>query len=273
VLSPRLARSDRRSAEGAFVDPEKANGVSKTVIRFVLSACAIAALSAQSPAPSPSPDKPLRHLEYAYSVSVQGIDASEFNGLNGGVETSSGAGGAVTSDGADGTMMVDIMGVNPNGTLRVRISETVKDQPRPRQAFTCDVSGNTTVLCPSVPAPSAAQWVLLSYLGREFVDGAPWTADGHWSRNESSDEFALQEDFTLVDAGKDNKAVVQETKKMDLHNGGFSTATSTITITYDRKLEVPDVIRDEVVTSGGNNTGQAHYTFTLTKDSFGPAAK
>jgi hypothetical protein len=110
--------------------------------------------------------------------------------------------------------------------------------------------------------------VLLSYLGRQFIDGAPWTADGHWQRTETSAQFTLQEDFTLVDAGNGKKVVVQELRKMDIHNGGFSTQSSTITINYDRAMEVPDHVRDEVVASGANAASSAHYEFTLVKDSF-----
>ena len=110
--------------------------------------------------------------------------------------------------------------------------------------------------------------MLLSYLGRQFIDGAPWTADGHWQRTETSSAFTLQEQFTLVDAGNGKKVVVQELRKMDMHNGGFSSQASTITINYDRALEVPDHIRDEVVSSGANAAGSAHYDFTLLRDSF-----
>lgn len=210
----------------------------------------------------------MRHLEYAFSVSENGITSYEVNGINGGVETASGALGRSGNIGGDGTMYVDVMSVAPDGALVIRISELVRNQPHPGDAYTCNVYGNTSVFCPAIPAPSAAQWVLLSYLGRRFIDGAPWTADGHWQHAETSTAFNLQEDFTLVDAGNGKKVVVQELRKMDIHNGGFNSQSSTITINYDRAMEVPDHIRDEVVSSGDNAASSAHYEFTLRSDSF-----
>ena len=165
-------------------------------------------------------------------------------------------------------MFVDILSVAPDGALVVRISELVQYEPRPRAAYTCSAYGNTGVICPSVPAPSQAEWVLLAYLGRQFVDGAPWDASGHWQRKESSAQFESEEDFTLVDAGDGKKVVVSEVKKTTLHNGGFASQTADITINYDRAREVPDVIRDDVVTAGGSEASHAHYVFTLTRDSF-----
>lgn len=241
-------------------------------LALALSLLGLAALTAQTPAPvaSPAPasGKPMRHLEYSFSVSTQGLESYEFNGINGGVETTNGAGNVASSIGGNGTMFVDILSVAADGALVVRISELVQNEPRPRAAFTCTVYGSTSVLCPSVPAPSQAEWVLLGYLGRQFIDGAPWDASGHWQREESSAQFNIEEAFTLVDAGNGKKVVVSEVKKTTLHNGGFANQTSNVTINYDRAMEVPDVIRDDVETAGGNEASHAHYVFTLTRDSF-----
>lgn len=228
--------------------------------------CALVSLSAQAPSPdaSTAPAKPLRHLEFAFSVSEQGVVGYDFNAISGDTEKASGAGNASTGNG--GTMYADILSLAPDGSLVIKISEQMKNEASVRQPFTCNVYGNTAVLCPSVPAPSAAQWVLLSFLGREFIDGAPWTADGHWQRKQSSSQFTTEEDFTLVNAGDGKKVVVSETKKVDTHDGS-STQTSNITVNYDRAMEVPDVIRDEVVYSGGSSAGHARYEFRLTRDS------
>jgi len=251
-------------------------------LALALSLLGLAVLTAQTPTPSasaaPASGKPMRHLEYSFSVSTQGLESYEFNGINGGsgtfngtnggVETTNGAGNVARSIGGNGTMFVDILSVAADGALVVRISELVQNEPRPRAAFTCTVYGSTSVICPSVPAPSQAEWVLLAYLGRQFVDGEPWDASGHWQRKESSAQFEIDEAFTLVDAGNGKKVVVSEVKKTTLHNGGFANQTSNVTINYDRAMEVPDVIRDDVETAGGNEASHAHYVFTLTRDSF-----
>jgi len=233
----------------------------------LLSVCGVAGLTAQTPAPVSSSVKPLRHLEYSFNVAVEGLQSYKVTDTKG-VQTVNNAGNAVPPEGGNGTMFVDILSVAPDGALVVRISELVQSEPRPRAAYTCNVYGSTSVFCPSAATPSAAEWLLLSYLGRQFIDAAPWDAQGHWQRKEQSDEFNIEEDFTLVDAGDGKKVVVREIKTTQLHNGGFDNQTSDITINYDRAMEVPDIIRADVATSGGNEASSASYVFTLVHDSF-----
>jgi hypothetical protein len=237
-------------------------------VAFSLSLCGLVGLTAQTPAPASSSAKTLRHLEYAFSVSGEGLQSYEFNASHGGVATVNSQGKVAAPEGGNGTMYVDVVSLAPDGALVVRIAELVRGDPRPRQAYTCNVYGNTSVLCPSMPGPSEAEWVLLSYLGRQFVDGAPWDSQGHWQRKEQSTQFQMQEDFTLVDAGDGKKVIVREVKETRLDNGGFDSQTSDVTINYDRSMEVPDVVRDEVATTGGDEASHASYQFTLQRDSF-----
>ena len=147
-------------------------------LRCALLLCGLAALSAQTPAPlpalspgpTPTPGKPLRQLEYTFSVGVQGLQNYAVEPGGSGVQTVDKGGHVATPEGGSGTMYVNVLSVAPDGALVVRIAELVQGDPRPRQAFTCSVYGNTSVLCPSMPSPSEAEWVLLSYLGREFVE-------------------------------------------------------------------------------------------------------
>jgi hypothetical protein len=231
----------------------------------LLSVCAVVGLTAQTPAPARPSGKPLRHLEYSFNVAVEGLQNSKVSGANG-VQTVNNAGNAVATQSSTGTMLVDILSVAPDGALVVRISELVAGASRP--AYTCNIYGSTSVFCPSAATPSAAEWLLLSYLGRQFIDAAPWDAQGHWQRKEQSSEFNIEEDFTLVDAGDGKKVVVREIKTTQLQNGPFDTQTSDITINYDRAMEVPDIVRADVATAGGNVASSASYVFTLVHDSF-----
>ncbi len=225
------------------------------------------ALTAQTPAPASPPGKPLRHLEYSFNVAVQGLQTSKVTGSNG-VQTLNVAGNLVAPEAGSGTMLVDVLSVAPDGALVVRISELVQNETHPRPAYTCNVYGSTSVFCPSTATPSAAEWLLLSYLGRQFIDAAPWDAQGHWQRKEQSAEFNSEDNFTLVDAGDGKKVIVREIKTMQLQGGPFDTQTSDITINYDRAMEVPTVIHADVATAGGNETNSASYVITLEKDSF-----
>jgi len=224
---------------------------------------------ANAPAASPAPAaKPLRHLEYAFIVGYQGVRGGQFNGIGNGVNTSNGVASVASSTGGHGTMDVDVLSIASDGALVVRISETVYLEARPRQAYTCEVYGNTAVVCPSVPAPSQAEWVLLSYLGRQFVEAAPWDAQSHWQRKAETAQYSLQEDFTIRDTGDGKHVLIRETKKTEIHDGGFSTQTEEAAITYDRSMEVPDAVHDDLVASGGGGSGHSSFDFQLSKDSF-----
>ncbi|MGB8909006.1 MAG: hypothetical protein WCC84_09685, partial [Candidatus Cybelea sp.] len=130
------------------------------------------------------------------------------------------------------------------------------------------VYGDTTVACNSVSSPSEAEWVLLGYLGRRFIDNAPWDAQGHWQRSLRTPQYSLQENFVLVDAKNDRDVVLHESKKLNLSDINLEQQISEVTIDYDRTMEVPDVIRDEVSASSDIEGSHASYLFTLVRDSF-----
>jgi len=220
-------------------------------------------------AQTPATAKPLRHLEYSFTADYEGVSEYHFNGING---SNSGVGGVNSSEGGSGKMDIDVLSITPEGALQVQITEWVQNEAHPGQAYTCTVFGNTAVLCPSVPAPSAAEWVLLSYLGRQFVDGAPWDAQHHWQRKSDTSEYSLVEDFTMDPSSDDKRALIRETKKMVLHNGGFSSQTEDVVIRYDRAMEVPVAISDQLQDNGTAGSGHSQYAFNLVSDSFAKAA-
>ncbi|MGA8326044.1 MAG: hypothetical protein WB757_08190 [Candidatus Cybelea sp.] len=234
----------------------------------VLSLVFPALLGAASPGPaaSASPGAPLRQLTYAFSVHKEGMAGPEYSGADSTVANSP---GDSTTDGGQGTMQADVLSVTADGALLVRISEKVDSEPQARQAYTCTVYGDTTVTCPSAPAPSQAEWLLLSYLGRRFVDGAPWDAHGHWQQTQTIAKFTLHEDFTKSGDRDPKHVVVHESKVFEMSNGGFSSQREDIRITYDRSMEVPTAIHDDLVSTGDpGSTGHATFDFSLKNDSF-----
>jgi hypothetical protein len=199
--------------------------------RTVACLCTIAfvCLTGQTPAPIAVPaapaTKPLRHLEYTFVVDHQGMREQHFNGIGSGVKTSNGVRRISSSNGGHGTMDIDVLSIASDGALVVRISESVYLEAHPRQPYICTVYGNTAVTCPSVPAPSEAEWVLLGYLGRQFVEAAPWDAQHHWQRKADTAQYSLQEDFTVSDTGDGKHVMIAEVKKTEIHDGAFSTRT------------------------------------------------
>lgn len=240
----------------------------RRVAAVVVALCGLATLTAQTPAPSPSPVEPLRHLEYSFSVAVEGLQGYRFAAQGAGLQTVDRFGNVADPEGGSGTMLVDVMSIAQDGALVVRIAELVRGDPRPRQTFTCAVYGDTTVVCNSTPSPSEAEWVLLGYLGRQFIDSAPWDAQGRWQRTVHASQYTAQENFTLVNAKNDRNIVVHEGKTMKLSDINLEQQTSEVTIDYDRTMEVPDVIRDEVSASSDIEGSHASYLFTLVRDSY-----
>ncbi len=238
--------------------------------RAALALCGIAFLTAQSPAPVATPGapaKPLRHLEFAFSADYEGVGQSHYSG-GGGTNPIGGTASSSFSGGRVGTISVDVLSIAPDGGLLVEISEWIRYQPRPRQTYRCTVYGNTTVVCPQTVSPSDAEWALLQFLGRQFVDAAPWDADRHWQFKDSppgSDQVA---DFTMSDSGDGKTVVVKEVKKIVVHNGSSETITDRTDITYDRSMEVPVAVRVDRVANGRAGTEQSTFNFTLTADSF-----
>lgn len=248
------------------------------LIALVLGISGLLGLAAQAPAPSTvaatqSSGKPLRHLEYSFTDDYEGVSEYHYNGIGNGIQTSSGVGDVGSSIGGRGTMFADVVSITQDGALRIKVYEWVQGEAHPRDTYTCTVYGSTAVVCPHVPAPSDAEWVLLSYLGRQFVDGAPWDAQRHWHRQADTPAYRLSEDFVLDDGSDDKRAIIRETKKISLHNGEFGSQTEDIKITYDRTMEVPDAIHDEVQSIGSAGSGHGSYDFKLISDSFAKPPK
>jgi hypothetical protein len=242
--------------------------VTRTIlIAVVLPVFALAGLMAQTPAQSSG--KPLRHLRYTFSSSYSGVSEYHYNGIS---DSSSGVGGAAQSEGGNGTMDVEVLSIAEDGALVIRISEWIQNEPRARQAFTCTVYGNTMVVCPSAdPSPSDAEFMLLSYLGRQFVDAAPWDAQHHWQRTRDTSLYKLVEDFTMAGASDDKHAIILEKKKTSLDAVGFGSQTEDIRISYDRTMEVPNAIHNDLQVTGDDGSGHGTYDFKLASDSFAKA--
>jgi hypothetical protein len=220
-----------------------------------------------------------RHLEYAFTVSEQGQQESQSSAMGSAdaqynavdfstTRTGSGAAGATMSDGGTGTMMVDVLSVTADQALLVKISETVDGEPRPRSSYTCTVYGNTTVSCPDNASPSQAEWVLLSFLGRRFVDGAPWDSNGRWSRTQETPQYKMTQQFTKSTTSDNAIINIVENKKMTLHNGGYSNQTQDSNVAYNVALEVPVSVKGEITTQSGSDSEHMTVALKLKSDSW-----
>ncbi len=72
----------------------------------------------------------------------------------------------------------------------------------------------------------------------------------------------------MGDSADPKKIIINESKKMKLHNGGFGSQTEDIVIVYDRAMEVPLAVSDDMRDVEGSSSGHGTFKFALKKDSF-----
>jgi hypothetical protein len=240
-----------------------------TTTKYALWCCAmLLALSGQTPAPSPAPlpSKPLRHLEYAFSVDYQSTGNAQTGaiGTNGsGIVQTGGSGGR------RGTLTADVMGIGSDGGMIVRTSELLEARPRASQQFLCVVYGDMRVVCPPNLDVTDAENVLMQFLGRGFYDPALLDANGRWQRKKDNKTVAYVSDLTAKDPGDGKPLQIYVHTEVTSDNGAFANWHEEARLTYDPRLEVPIAIRDVAIQAArGNRETQTMMDFQLTKDSF-----
>ena len=240
--------------------------------RWWLCCAGILAFSAQTPAPVPSaPTKPVRRLVYAFSVDYvtngelhdSGMSAGGEGGNGSGVESMLGGGGR------RGTMNVDVVGFSPDGALIVAVNESLEHEPRRGERFTCTIYGDGHVLCPHADGPlTDAENLLLSMLGRGFIDAGVSPTNHHWRRTYDGKQVSVVTDYTLTDPGNGSPVTIvkHSTVKSRVRTIGDSVEDGTIV--YDRALSVPDTVKDVTYETRATGSLQSTFAFTLTSDSF-----
>ena len=199
-----------------------------------------------------------RHLVYDFSVGVQNdahdTDAS-MKFLNSGGE----AGGtgdtdyaSLTSD--DGTIDVDVFGVEPDGGLVVKVDEHALRTNRTLKPVECVVYPTTNTVCGAGDV-NPEEMAVLKTLSPKFFDPSALDAKHHW--HEGNDAAGVSLDFT---AGTPSGSVVPISLDDNEKIGGNSSSTlhGTDTYSYDMaktvttQLKEYDTIRKQ--------TGAGQYT-------------
>ncbi|HZV76925.1 MAG TPA: hypothetical protein VFF63_04080 [Candidatus Babeliales bacterium] len=164
-----------------------------------------------------------------------------------------------------GTMTVEIVKKQPDGTLVVTISEQGENTRR-APAAECVVYGNTHVLCDPNKTVYTEEYTLLRFLGANFVNPSQLDASRHWSIVENSgDGMSVQADYTI---NSNNSGIMQIGEKRSVKESGAGHLTTDIEtkIGYDFTRSVPTSV-DEYATqytdSGLNGTSRTTYQTTL----------
>lgn len=239
--------------------------------------CCIAAfaLTAQTPAPKPAgptpTGTPIRHLEYAFTVDYttngEGHNSGMAAGGEGGVD--SGVNSMLGGGGRRGTMIVDVTGFTPDGALIVAVNESLQEAPRPGERFSCTVYGDGHVLCPTANGPlTDAENLLLSTLGRGFIDASAAANGGRWKRSYDGKQVFVSTTYAMTGGGDGHPAVITKHSDIQSRVRTIGDSVEDGRIDYDTALSVPDAIHDTIFETLANATIQTVIDLRLTQDSF-----
>lgn len=240
---------------------------------FVLCSALLFILSGQTPAPqgSLSLAKPLRHLEYAFQVEYVTNGEGHGSGMSGGGEggVGSGVNTMLASGGRRGTIDIDVTGIASDGALIIAVNEMLQYAPRPNERFTCTVYGDGHVMCPTADGPlSDAENLVLSFLGRGFIDPGLTAANNHWQRNYEGKEVTVVTDYTVTDVDRGDRVTVVKHSKITSRTRTVGNSVEDGRVVYDRALSIPDTVHDTVYETEGSGSLLSTFDLTLTMDSF-----
>lgn len=238
--------------------------------------CCIAAfaLTAQTPAPQPAAavaGKPIRHLEYAFTVDYTTNGETHGSGMSEGGEggVGSGVNSMLGGGGRRGTMLVDITGFTPDGALIVAVNESLQEAPRPGERFSCTVYGDGHVLCPHADGPlTDAENLLLSTLGRGFIDASAAANGGHWQRSYEGNQVSVVTKYAIADTADGHPAIITKHSDIKSRVRTIGDSVEDGRIDYDTAMSVPDDIHDTVYETLATGSIQTIIDVRLTQDSF-----
>ncbi|MDQ2992142.1 MAG: hypothetical protein M3R30_04890 [Candidatus Eremiobacteraeota bacterium] len=221
---------------------------------------------------------PVRHLVYAFTYSnsqtqtqhdsgISSNDRGSGSGLGGdsgglsAAAPSSGVAESKTSVSDKGSILVDVVRVQPDSGLVVSISEKANDR-RSALPATCVVYGNTNVICDPNKQINTEELALLRLLGENFIEPAQVDANNHWRVDQSGPQNSDVADFSI---GKNDAGMMKITSTRVLKATGAQgfTSTSDGVYTYDYNRLLPtDVFEDETLRQNG---GAGTYTTVRTQ--------
>jgi len=237
--------------------------------RFFISFLALNLLAAgfaRADAPAP-----IRHLVYDFDVKFTTSATVHSSGFNGDGPASGVADYRLGSD-DKGTITVDVLQVQPDSGLVVRIAENARGT-RSNDPKMCVVYGTGSTICDQSHGElNEEEMTLLRLLGKNFVSGAPVDAKHHWQYSSSAPQATETTDYTI---NKTDGNMLDITYDRQLKVGGAQPfdANSQGSLTYDAQRTVPLSVKEDTITHrnagiGGNyDKVEQHVTLTLASDS------
>jgi hypothetical protein len=205
----------------------------------------------------------LRTLVYRYSIDAQNFGTSFSQGGYGNLSESTSGG----TGGSTGEITVKVRAATQDGGLVVDAQEMVDRAERPKQPIRCAVYGHPDqVICDQHRSATAEEAAVLSYLGRFFYDPSRLDESGRWvvkqKLNQGTGSLISRFRASPADDG-----LVDIKVKRVLKLGAYL-STTTGTMLYNPKMEVPVSAKLRTDVEDGGNAGGSTVDFHLISDSF-----
>ncbi|MFN2448794.1 MAG: hypothetical protein ABR508_03235 [Candidatus Baltobacteraceae bacterium] len=214
--------------------------------------------------------KPQRHLVFTFGVTIATTSTEHTSGIDG----NGGASGSVDSHGSvsdTGTIIADVLSVQPDTGLVVRISENGRGD-RNSAPTMCVTYATGVVLCDmTAGGPNEEEMSLLRVLGKDFVNPVVLDAKNHWRTSAQINGGTETNDYRL-DGKQGDLTSISFDRVLDISGvNGFNAATQGH-IMYNEKTNVPVNMTEDTITrksrgAGSYDTIDQKMTFTLSSDS------
>lgn len=202
-----------------------------------LSLLTLAALVAAAGAARADDQKPMRHLVYDFDITLtNNVSQENYSGTT----TTNG------STGDRGQIVVDVLAVQPDTGLVVRISENARET-RSAEPAMCVTYANGSFICESGKKINEEEYTLLRLLGKNFVDASQLDAKNHWRYGVTSPDQDETSDYT-INSSKNDVLSIALTRVLKAKGAQGYTADTQGSLTYDQKADVPLSDSEDTVT-------------------------
>lgn len=231
----------------------------KAAAGFSISFAAAVALTAGAAFADP---QPVRHLVYNFDVAFNTTRTQHDSGIGGPVSGSTDS-HAGTMD--KGTIVVDVLTVQPDSGLVVKVSEQARDT-RSSVPTMCVAYGSGAVVCDQSHGElNEEEMSLLRVIGKDFINQSLIDNKRHWQYSQSTPEAKETNDYTIDSTNGDILGISFE-RVLKVETGQPFNATTNGKITYNQKLSVPTGLEEDTVTrrdTGGGNYDRVEQRITL----------
>lgn len=215
--------------------------------------------------------KPIRHLVFNFGVSLDTTRTQHDSGIGGGPVSGSVDSRASNSD--TGQIVVDVMGVQPDTGLVVKISEQGRNQ-RNSTPTMCVTYAMGNVMCENAGDVNEEEYSLLRVLGKDFVNPVLLDSKHHWrtSAQMATNGGAQETNDYTVDSMDGDIYKISFTRVLDANGAQAFNASTQGRITYNVKQSVPTNLTEDTITrkslgNGDYDTVEQKMSFSLTSDS------